>query len=138
VKIVAGRIALRIAALAAALAVSYGAAALLPAGMESGVGFVAVATVLVGAFIWALRDGTEVHLSDAVRDWLVVSAVIGVLWRVSLVLFEGSEDVVTQIRLEFLPLLSTIGLIFVPALVGALLGSGVGSAKGDRSDEVTS
>ena len=57
--------------------------------------------------------------------------VVGVIWRVSLVIFEGSEDVATQIRLEFVPLLSTIGLVFVPALFGALLGNGSESATAE-------
>lgn len=125
------RILIRIAALVAVLGVYYGIAALLPSGIESGVGYIALGTVLIGAFVWAMRDGREVHLTEAIRDWLVIAAVVGVVWRVSLVLFEGSEDVVTQVRLEFVPLLSTIGLTFVPALFGALLGNGSRSATAD-------
>jgi len=132
------RIVIRIAGLGAVLGVYYGIAALLPADIESGVGFLALATVLVAAFIWALRDGREVSLGEAIRDWLVVAAVVAVVWRVSLELFEGSEDVIVQIRREFLALLSTVGQIFVPALFGAILGSGVGSTKGDGAGEVSS
>lgn len=132
------RIVIRIAGLGAVLGVYYGIAALLPADIESGIGFLALATVLVAAFIWALRDGREVSLGEAIRDWLVVAAVVAVVWRVSLELFEGSEDVIVQIRREFLALLSTVGQIFVPALFGAILGSGVGSTKGDGAGEVSS
>jgi hypothetical protein len=138
VRIVAGRIVIRIATFVAVLGVYYGIAALLPSNIESGVGFVALATVLIGAFVWAQRDGREVHLGEAIRDWLVVAAVVAVVWRISLVLFEGSEDVIAQLRLEFPALLSTIGQIFVPALFGAILGSGVGSSKRDDSTEISS
>ncbi len=124
VKIVAGRIVIRVAGFAAVLAVSYGIAAVLPAGAESAVGYLTVAIIVIGAFVWAMRDGREIHLSEAIRDWLVVAFVVAVLWRVSLVLFEGSEDVVGQIRLEFASLLYTVGYIFVPALFGALQGNG--------------
>lgn len=118
------RIVIRVAGLAAVLAVSYGIAAALPAGIEVALGYLTIAVVVIGAFVWAFRDGREVHLSDAIRDWLVVAFVVAVLWRVSLVLFEGSEDVVAQFRREFGALLYAIGLIFVPALFGALLGNG--------------
>jgi hypothetical protein len=124
VKIVAGRVVIRVAGLAAVLAVSYGIAAVLPAGIEAAIGYVTVVIIVIGAFVWGLRDGREVHLSDAIRDWLVVAFVVAVLWRVSLVLFEGSEDVIAQLRREFVPLLSTMGLIFAAALFGALQGHG--------------
>jgi Ni,Fe-hydrogenase I cytochrome b subunit len=118
------RIVVRVAALAAVLAVSYGIAAALPASIESAIGYLTVAVVVIGVFVWALRDRRDVPLSEVIRDWMVIAFVVAVVWRVSLALFEGSEDVVTQIRLEFVPLLSTIGLTFVPALFGALLGNG--------------
>jgi len=113
-----------VAGLAAVLAVSYGIAAVLPAGIEAAIGYVTVGIIVIGAFAWALRDGREIHLSDAIRDWLVVAFVVAVLWRVSLVLFEGSDDVIAQLRREFVPLLSTMGLIFAAALFGALQGNG--------------
>jgi len=127
------RIVIRIAGLAVVLALSYGVAAVLPAGIESAVGYVTIAVVVIGAFLWAFRDGRDIELSEAIRDWLVVGFVVAVLWRLSLVLFEGSDEVVTQLRLEFVPLLSTIGLTFVPALFGALLGNGAG--KGGTTAE---
>lgn len=126
--------AIRIAGLAAVLAIYYGIAAILPSGVESVVGFIAFATVAVGAFVWAMRDVVDVPLSDAIRDWLVVAFVVAVIWWVSLVMFEGSEDVVKQIRLNFGRVLSTVGLIFVPALFGLLLGrAGAGSESGDAT-----
>jgi hypothetical protein len=118
------RIVVRTVGFAAMLAISYGLAAVLPAGIESVVGYATVVVVVIGAFAWAFRDGREIDLSEAIRDWLVVGFVVAVIWRLSLVMFEGSEDVVTQLRREFVPLLSTGGLVFVPALFGALLGNG--------------
>jgi hypothetical protein len=132
------RMVIRIGALVAVLAVYYGIAAILPAGMEFGVGFAAIATVLLSVFVWALLDGREVHVSEAIRDWLVVAFVVAVVWRVSLVLFEGSKDVIDQVRLEFLPLLSTVGLIFVLSLFGVVLGNGSRRADPDATDEFRS
>jgi hypothetical protein len=121
------RIVVRVAGLAAVLAVYYGMAAVLPSRVEAVAGYVAFATVAIGVFVWARRDGRLVQLSEAIRDWLVVAFVVSVIWWVSLVLFEGTDDVIAQLRLDFLHVLSTAGLIFVPALFGALLGSGAGS-----------
>ena len=132
------RIVIRIAGLVAVLAVFYGIAAILPSDIESVVGFVAIATVLAGTFVWAMRDVREVHLSEVIRDWLVVAFVVAVVWRVSLVLFEGSDDVIAQVRLEFLQLLSTVGLIFALALFGAIWGNGSRPVAGDKPDELRS
>ena len=121
------KIVIRIVGLALVLAVYFGLAALLPSRVESAVGFVAFVTILIGAFVWAMRDGREMHVNEAIRDWLVVAFFLAVIWWIGLVLFEGSEDVIKQIRLNFLPLLSTAGLIFAAALFGALQGSGAGS-----------
>lgn len=126
------RIVVRTAGLVAVLAVYYGIAALLPSSIESVVGFVAFATVAVGAFVWAMRDVVRVPLSEAIRDWLVIAFVVAVFWWVSLVWFEGTEDVIKQIRLNFESLLVTVGLIFVPALLGVLLGR---SGSGDATPE---
>jgi hypothetical protein len=129
VKSVAGRIVVRIAALAAVLAVSYGIAAMVPSGVEAAIGYATVAIVVIGAFLWGLRDGSEVPLSDAIRDWLVVAFVVAVIWRVSLVMFEGTDDVVGQIRLEFDSVLFTVASVFVPALFGALQGNGSSTVR---------
>ena len=83
----------------------------------------------IGAFVWAMRDGREAELGDVVRDWLVVAFIGSVLWWVSLALFEGSEDVVAQLRLDFTKVLTTVGLIFVPSLFGALLGHGAPASE---------
>ena len=83
---------------------------------------VAVATVAVGEFIWARRDGRVVDLADGLRDWLVVAFVLAVFWWVTLVLFEGATDVVEQLRDQFLSVVLTAGVLYVPPVVGLLLG----------------
>ena len=118
------RILIRTAALAAVLAVYYAIAGLLPASKEAPAGFVAFATVLAGAFVWARRDGRVINYADAMRDWLVVAAVISVFWWVTLELFEGADDIVTAISDQFLSVVLTAALVFAPAAVGVVLGRG--------------
>jgi hypothetical protein len=66
------RMVIRAVGLAAVLALSFGIAAVLPAGIESAVGYATVAVVVIGAFAWAFRDGRDIELSEVIRDWLVV------------------------------------------------------------------
>ena len=71
VEIATVKIVTRVLAFAAVLGIYYGLAALLPADAEAATGLVAVATVAIGEFIWARRDGRMIDLSDGLRDWLV-------------------------------------------------------------------
>jgi hypothetical protein len=116
------KIVVRAAAFAAVLGVYYGVAALLPDKTAAAVGFVAVATVAVGEFIWARRDGRVVDLPDGLRDWLVIDFVLAVFWWVTLVLFEGATDVVDQLRINFVSVVLTAGVLYAPSVVGLLLG----------------
>ena len=116
------KIVIRVVAFAAVLGVYYGLAALLPADAEAAAGLVAVATVAIGEFIWARRDGRVVDLSDGLRDWLVVACLIAVFWWVTLVRFEGATDVVDQVRLNFLSVVLTAAVLYAPPVVGLLLG----------------
>ena len=116
------RIVVRVAAFAAVLAAYYGIALLLPDEHQSVAGLVAIATVAVGEILWARRDGRVVDLPDGARDWLVVAAVISVFWWVTLLMFEGADEVVERLSDEFLSVVLTAAVLFVPALVGLLLG----------------
>jgi hypothetical protein len=116
------RIVVRIAAFAAVLAVYYGIALLLPDQHQSFAGLVAIATVAVGELMWARRDGRVVDLPDGARDWLVVAAVVSVFWWTTLMIFEGADEVVERLSDQFLSVALTAGVLFVPALVGLLLG----------------
>ena len=116
------KIVTRVIAFAAVLGIYYGVAALLPADAEAAAGLVAVATVAIGEFIWARRDGRVVDLSDGLRDWLVVACLIAVFWWVTLVRFEGATDVVDQVRLNFLSVVLTAAVLYAPPVVGLLLG----------------
>lgn len=116
------RIVIRIGALAAVLATYYGIAALLPREHQSVVGLIAIATVALGELLWARQDGRRVEFADGLRDWLVVAAVISVFWWVTLLVFEGADDVVERLSDEFLSVVLTAGVMFVPAVVGLLLG----------------
>jgi hypothetical protein len=116
------RILVRSAAFSVVLAAYYGIAVLLPREHQSVAGLVAIATVAVGEFLWARRDGRTVDIADGLRDWLVVAAVISVFWWVTLVIFEGAEDVVTRLSDQFLSVVLTAAVLFAPAVVGLLLG----------------
>ncbi|HKY58087.1 MAG TPA: hypothetical protein VJL80_08630 [Aeromicrobium sp.] len=116
------KIAVRLAAFAAVLAAYYGIAVLLPAENQSVAGLVAIATVAVGVFLWARRDGRTADLPDGLRDWLVVTAVVSVLWWVTLLIFEGADDVATRLSDQFLSVVLTAAVLFAPAVVGLLLG----------------
>lgn len=116
------RIVVRVAALAAVLAVYYGVAALVPREHQSVVGLIAVGTVAVGEFLWARRDGRSIALADGFRDWLVVAAAISVFWWVTLASFEGADDVVQRLSDQFLSVVLTAAVLLAPAVVGLLAG----------------
>ena len=116
------RIIVRIAVFAAVLAAYYGIAVLLPDEHQRFAGLVAIATVAVGEFAWARRDGRVVDLPDGLRDWLVVAAVIAVFWWVSLFIYEGADEVVERLSDQFLSVALTAGVLFAPPLVGLLMG----------------
>ncbi len=116
------RIVVRVAGFTALLAAYYGIAILLPSERQSVAGLVAIVTVAVGEFVWARQDGRTVDLADGLRDWLVVAAVISVFWWVTLLIFEGAEDVATRLSDQFLSVVLTAAVLFVAAVVGLLLG----------------
>jgi hypothetical protein len=116
------KVVIRIVAFAAVLGVYYGVAALLPDKTAAAAGVVAVATVAIGEFAWARRDGRVIDLGDGLRDWLIVAFVLAVFWWITLVLFEGATDVVDQLRINFLSVVLTAGVLYVPSVVGLLLG----------------
>lgn len=116
------RIVVRVAAFAVVLAAYYGIAVLLPDEHQSVAGLVAIATVAVGELLWARQDGRVVDLPDGARDWLVVTAAISVFWWVTLMKFAGADEVVERLSDEFFSVVVTAAVLFVPALVGLLLG----------------
>ncbi len=116
------RIAIRVAAFTIMLVAYYGIAALMPAEHQRIAGLVAIVTVAVGEFVWARRDGRVGDLPDGVRDWLVVAAVISVFWWVTLLFFQGTDDVVTRLSDQFLSVVLTAAVLFATALIGLLLG----------------
>jgi len=118
------RILIRTVAFMLVIAVSYGIAALLPDRRAEIAGLVAFATVTVGAFGWARHDGRLVPRGDGLRDWLVIAAVVAVFWWTTLIVFEGSDDVVGQLRINFLAVVSTAAVTFAAAAVGFALGRG--------------
>jgi hypothetical protein len=116
------KIVVRVAALAAVLALAYGIAVLLPREHQSAVGLAAIAAVAVSEFLWAQRDGRRMELAEGARDWLVVSAVISVVWWVTLFIFEGADEVVERLSDEFVSVALTAAVLFATAVVGLLMG----------------
>jgi hypothetical protein len=116
------KIVVRVAALAAVLALAYGIAVLLPREHQSAAGLAAIAAVAVSEFLWAQRDGRRMELAEGARDWLVVSAVISVVWWVTLFIFEGADEVVERLSDEFVSVALTAAVLFATAVVGLLMG----------------
>jgi hypothetical protein len=104
------------------LAAYYGVAVLVPREHQSVVGLIAVGTIAVGEFLWARRDGRSIEFADGLRDWLVVAAAISVFWWVTLVYFEGADDVVQRLSDQFLSVVLTAAVLLAPAFVGLLVG----------------
>jgi hypothetical protein len=115
---------IRIAMFGLVIALCYGIAYLLPESHAEVAGLVAFATVTIGAFVLARRDGRHVPQADGLRDWLVITAVVAVFWWVTLALFEGADDVIAQLRLDFLSVLTTAVVTFGAAVVGFMIGRG--------------
>ena len=116
------KIVIRVAAFTAVLAAYYGIAVLLPAAHQSVAGLVALGTVAVGQVTDPAVPPCPQELTDGLRDWLVVAAIISVFWWVTLMLFEGSDDVVTRLSDQFLSVVLTAAVLVAPAVVGLLLG----------------
>jgi hypothetical protein len=93
------------------------------------IGLVGFGTVVIATANWALRDAKVIDLNSSLRDWLVVSSLLGIGWWVAQTLYEGERDVVERLGVDFWSVMSTVGLVFAAAVVGTVMGRGARSAS---------
>jgi hypothetical protein len=121
----------RIVAMTAALAVYYAALPFLvpedDGGANIGAGLIAFGALVLVSFGWAFVDGTARSISAAIIIWTIVAAVVSVGWLVARAVVEAdastsATEIITH-DLGTLPF--TLGLVLLPAAVGAAVGHGL-------------
>ena len=115
----------RLAVLGAGLAIYYAAMPILFPDDALGAGLIAFAALIVISFVWSLVDGRARGFGAASVIWAVVAAVFSIGWWIALAV-SGADDsmtVVELLRADAFSLFFTGGLIAVPALAGAAIGS---------------
>lgn len=121
----------RTVAMAAALAVYYAALPYLfpddGGGANIGAGLIAFGALVLISFGWAFVDGTVRGISPTIIIWTIVAAAVSVGWLVARAVAEADAstsamEIVTH-DLGMLPF--TLGLVLVPAAVGAAVGHGL-------------
>jgi hypothetical protein len=121
----------RIVVMSAALAAYYAALPYLfpddGGGANIGAGLIAFGALVLISFGWAFVDGTAWGITPAIIIWTIVAAVVSVGWLVARAVVEAdastsATEIVTH-DLGTLPF--TLGLVLVPAAVGAAVGHGL-------------
>lgn len=130
------RIGARAGGLALLIVLFAAVAALFASEATQWIGVAGFATVMIVGGCWAYRDAHRVDASTGLRDWLVVSFVIGVGWWAALTVYEGERQVVERLGIDFWSVMATVGLLFAAALLGTLVGRlRLSAAPTDRSSE---
>lgn len=52
----------------------------------------------------------------------MVAFLLAIIWWIALTLYEGERDVIERFGIDFWSVMSTVGLVFAAALVGAIMG----------------
>ncbi|NHA67172.1 hypothetical protein [Phycicoccus flavus] len=115
-----------------AAAVGFGLSALSDpsGGADIGAGVLAFALVVLVSFVWSLLDGRRAGLGRVLLRWLLVAVLVGAfLAAFPQIGSDTSFDL--QVYLGDLPESGPFGaaLVFVPALVGALIGRLIGGRR---------
>jgi len=103
-------------------------------GANIGAGLIAFGLLVVACGGWGLYDGLRRPIGSVLRVWLVVGLLVGAAWPFLIGLFDGGLDVDLDVVFADLLFLApfTMGLVCVPALVGAAIGSTVAQARTPR------
>lgn len=100
-------------------------------GANIGAGLIAFGLLVVACGGWGLYDGLRRPIGSVLLVWLVVGLLVGAAWPFLIGLSEGGTgvdlDVVFADLLTLTPF--TMGLVCVPALVGAAVGSTLGPSR---------
>ncbi|MBR7742689.1 hypothetical protein KC207_05225 [Phycicoccus sp. BSK3Z-2] len=106
-------------------------------GADIGGGVLALLAVVVGAFVWALRDGRHAGLGHVLVRWALVGVLVGLVFAVFPQV--GSDSFFSWAEyLEDVPSDALYGLVLtlVGALPGALIGR-VFRRRGHQDDATT-
>ena len=115
----------RLVVLGAGLGLYYAAMPFLFADDALGAGLIAFAALVVISFVWSLVDGRARGIGPALIVWVVVAAIFSIGWWIALAVSgaDSSMTVVELLKADAFSLFFTGGLIAVPALAGAAIGS---------------
>lgn len=118
----------RVVAMGAALAAYYAAIPLLfpddGGGANIGAGLIVFGALVLISFGWAFVDGAARDLSGAIIIWAIVAAAFSVGWLLVRAVIEAdaSTSASELIRHDLGGVPFTLGLVLVPAVVGAAVG----------------
>lgn len=127
----------RVVAMGAALAGYYAAIPYLfpddGGGANIGAGLIAFGAMVLISFGWAFVDGTARGISPTIATWAIVAAIVSSGWLVARAVSEAdastsATEIITH-DLGTLPF--TLGLVLVPAAVGAAIGTAFRPARLD-------
>ena len=127
----------RVVAMGAALAGYYAAIPYLfpddGGGANIGAGLIAFGALVLISFGWAFVDGTARGISPTIATWAIVAAIVSSGWLVARAVSEAdastsATEIITH-DLGTLPF--TLGLVLVPAAVGAAIGTAFRPARLD-------
>jgi len=127
----------RVVAMGAALAGYYAAIPYLfpddDGGANIGAGLIAFGALVLISFGWAFVDGAARGSSPTIIIWAIVAAVVSVGWLAARAVAEADASTgATEIIMHDLGTLPfTLGLVLVPAAVGAAIGAALRPARLD-------
>ena len=127
----------RIVMMSAALAAYYAALPYLfpddGGGANIGAGLIAFGALVLVSFGWAFVDGAARGTSPAIIIWTIVAAVVSIGWLVARAVAEAdaSTSATEIVRHDLGTLPFTLGLVLVPAAVGAAVGAALRPARLD-------
>jgi hypothetical protein len=88
-----------------------------------GAGLLSFVLIVVGSAAWGFLDGRRLPFGRVVRIWAVAGAALGLV-QLGLVAWNDGEWDGSVIATDLLVLLPfTVGLVLVPAVIGAAVGS---------------
>lgn len=118
----------RVIAMGVALAAYYASLPILfpddEGGANIGAGLIAFGAIVLISFGWAFVDGAARGVAPTAVMWAIVNAVFSVGWLVVRALIEADASMSASelVRHDLGGVPFTLGLVLLPAVVGALIG----------------
>ena len=102
-----------------------------PGDANIGAGLLAFAALIVVSCIWSLVDGMRQGAPTAIARWAAVAVLLAVGWWVALAVPQDSSMSFGELlAADAASIPFSIGLVLVPAVVGAVVGQAVGRRRG--------